>query len=102
MNGFESGILIGKTSKVIARGEAIRELSGKAATCERHYYISSHDDSDAEFRGHTVSSHWHLENKLHWQLDVGFNEDDSRLRSGHATEDLSMINKIALNLLVSG
>ncbi|WP_416370769.1 ISAs1 family transposase, partial [Yersinia intermedia] len=87
--------------KSIARVEATRELSGKAATCELHYYISSHDDSDTEFRGHVVRSHCHVENKSHWQLDVGFNEDGSRLRSGHAAEDLSMTNKIALNLLVS-
>jgi predicted transposase YbfD/YdcC len=85
--------------KSIARVEATRELSGKVPTCERRYYISSHDDIDAEFIGHAVRSHWHVENKLHWQLDVSFNEDGSRLRSGHAAENLSLLNKIALNLL---
>ncbi len=40
-----------------------------------------------------------MENKLHWQLDVSFNEDKNRLRSGYGAENFSMMNKIALNLL---
>ena len=40
-----------------------------------------------------------MENKLHWQLDVSFNEDQNRLRSGYAAENFSMMNKIALKLL---
>jgi predicted transposase YbfD/YdcC len=45
------------------------------------------------FRGN-----WFVENKLHWQLDVSFNEDQSRLRSDYAAENFSMMNKVALNL----
>ena len=44
-------------------------------------------------------SHWGVENKLHWSLDVVFHEDDSRIRKGHAPENMTVIRKIALNLL---
>lgn len=36
---------------------------------------------------------------LHWVLDVGFNEDDSRIRKDNALENLAIIRHIALNLL---
>ena len=46
-----------------------------------------------------MRNHWHVVNKLHWQLDVSFNEGKNRLRSGYAAENFSLMNKIALNLL---
>ena len=46
-----------------------------------------------------IRSHWQVENKLHWQLDVSFNEDKNRCRSGYAAQSISLINKVALNLL---
>ena len=48
---------------------------------------------------HEIRSHWPVENKLHWQLDVSFNEDQNRLRSGYAAQNISLMNKVALNLL---
>ena len=54
---------------------------------------------DAEFFCYAIRSHCHVENKLHWQLDVSFNEDQNRLRSGFAAQNIALINKIALNLL---
>ncbi len=75
-----------------------REVNG-VESYEQRYYISSHKDKDAEFMAHAIRSHWHVENKLHWQLDVSFNEDQNRLRSGYAAENISLINKVALNLL---
>jgi len=75
-----------------------RELNGKISY-EQRYYVSSHIDKDAEFFCHAIRSHWHVENKLHWQLDVSFNEDQNRSRSGFAAQNVALINKIALNLL---
>jgi hypothetical protein len=40
-----------------------------------------------------------VKNKLHWQLDVSFNEDSLRLRSSHGAQNIAFINKLALNLL---
>jgi predicted transposase YbfD/YdcC len=78
--------------------ESKRELSGKTS-CEYRYYITSHQQQSAQFIANAIRSHWHVENKLHWQLDVSFNEDKNRLRSGAAAENFSLMNKIALNLL---
>ncbi|WP_141235489.1 transposase [Pseudoalteromonas sp. NBT06-2] len=61
--------------------------------------MSSHEDKTAEFIADAIRSNWHVENKLHWQRDVNFNEDQNRLRSGYGAENFAMMNKIALNLL---
>ena len=66
---------------------------------EKRYSIASHADKSAEFMATARRSHWHVENKLHWQLDVSFNEDQNRLRSGYVAENITLMNKIALNLL---
>jgi predicted transposase YbfD/YdcC len=87
-----------KSVKGIIVVESKREI-GEKTSYERRYYITSHQQKSAQFIANAVRSHWHVENKLHWQLDVSFNEDKNRLRSGYAAENFSLMNKIALNLL---
>jgi predicted transposase YbfD/YdcC len=43
--------------------------------------------------------HWNIEINLHWSLDVSFDDDRNRARCGHAQENLSIIKRIALNML---
>ncbi len=73
--------------------------AGEKTTRERHYFISSRDGTDAKSLGHAIRNHWAIENKLHWVLDVAFNEDASRVRKGHSAENFSRLRRIALNLL---
>lgn len=67
-------------------------------TIEERYYISSLK-GNANQINRAIRKHWHVENKLHWVLDVTFNEDDCRVRNGHGAENLSVIRRIALNKL---
>ena len=62
------------------------------------FYISSKKHS-ADYFLSSVRDHWHIENKLHWSLDVSFREDESRLRKGDGAENFSILRRIALNLL---
>jgi len=73
--------------------------SGQTQT-ETRYYITSLK-SDAKSIGHAVRSHWSIENKLHWQLDVSFSEDKSRKRDRNAAENYSVILRMALNIVKS-
>ena len=72
---------------------------GEKTSCERRYFISSLDGTDARTTARAVRDHWQIENSLHWVLDVGFAEDQSRVRTGRAAENLSRLRRIALNLL---
>ncbi|MCM4381377.1 ISAs1 family transposase, partial [Escherichia coli] len=49
------------------------------------YYISSADLTAGKFAT-AIRNHWHVENKLHWRLDVVMNEDDCKIRRGNAAE----------------
>jgi predicted transposase YbfD/YdcC len=70
----------------------------KKVTHETHYYISSLQ-ADAATLLQTVREHWGIENRCHWVLDVVFKEDASRTRARFADDNLSVLRKIALNLL---
>jgi len=65
---------------------------------ETRYYISSLD-SNASRILEAVRAHWHVENKLHWILDVTFKEDDSRIRTGNAPQNMTVLRHMALNLI---
>ncbi len=71
---------------------------GDKTTVESRYYISSLPN-DASALLNAVRSHWSIENQLHWSLDVTFNEDGSRVRSGNGAENFSVLRRMALNLL---
>lgn len=62
------------------------------------YYISSANMS-AQRLAEATRAHWHIENSLHWCLDVAMNEDGCRIRRDGAAEVLAGVRHIALNLL---
>ena len=73
------------------------QRDGKECT-EVRYYILSKYLSGRRF-ARAVRDHWGIENRLHWQLDVTFQEDQCRLRKGHADANFSILRRTALSLL---
>jgi predicted transposase YbfD/YdcC len=62
------------------------------------FYITSLP-ADASLLGPVIRSHWGIENSLHWVLDVTFREDASRIRTGHAPQNVGLLRRLALTLL---
>jgi predicted transposase YbfD/YdcC len=67
-------------------------------TRQVQFYLTS-ADCDARQLGQAIRLHWSVENGLHWTLDVTFNEDACRVRTGHAPQNLSLLRRIAINAL---
>ena len=86
-------------SKLKAIGIAISETQRDGKVCnEVRYYILSKYLSGRGF-AEAVRDHWGIENRLHWQLDVTFQEDQCRVRKGHADANFSILRRTALSLL---
>ena len=79
------------------QSERYHKATGKTER-EIRYYITSLKP-DAKRLNASIRRPWGIENKLHWVLDVGFGEDLDRKRAGHAAQNFSLLNRIALNLL---
>jgi predicted transposase YbfD/YdcC len=77
--------------------ESTRIIAGKKQYEER-YYISSKIETAKEMLN-KIRSHWSIENSLHWVLDVGFNEDASKIRKDNAPANMAIIRHLALNLM---
>jgi predicted transposase YbfD/YdcC len=84
--------------RTIAMVESERTGLGEETSKERRYYISSLE-ADAKQLGKAIRGHWTIENSLHGVLDIGFREDESRIRKDHAPENVAILRHVALNLL---
>jgi predicted transposase YbfD/YdcC len=80
-------------AKVLAERRVGAEVSR-----ETRYYLSSLPGNAATIAA-AVRGHWGIENRLHWVLDIAFREDESRVRRGHADQNLAVLRRLALNLL---
>jgi len=71
---------------------------GQKRTVEERYYISSLE-GDAKRLLDCTRTHWHIENRLHWVLDIAFREDECRIRKECGAQNFAILRHIALNLL---
>jgi predicted transposase YbfD/YdcC len=74
-----------------------RDVAGKKSD-EVHYFIGSRV-MNAKRYGAVLRNHWGIENNLHWQLDVTFDEDSNRVQRRHGAENLALVRRLALGLL---
>lgn len=93
----KTSVWAGLRSLVRIEAERFHKATGEIEK-ETRYYISSLPP-EAQRLNRAVRQHWGIENCLHWVLDVAFHEDQSRKRAGHAAQNFSLLNRIALNLL---
>jgi predicted transposase YbfD/YdcC len=71
----------------------------QGVSLERRFYISSLQGVAPERMLSIIRSHWGIENRLHWVLDVVFREDESRIRRGNGAQNMAVLRHLALNLL---
>lgn len=81
----------------VAKVMRTRIIDGQESYEER-YYISSLDYTSKKI-DKAVRNHWGIENRLHWQLDVSFNEDKSRARVKNSAQCLNLMRKISMAYL---
>lgn len=86
-----------KDLNVIGMCSSERTVKGKTGV-EVRYFMGSRQTS-ARVYGKVLRNHWGIENGLHWQLDINFDEDGSRIRQRHAAENFAVLRRIALSML---
>jgi predicted transposase YbfD/YdcC len=83
--------------KVIGMCVSHRVVKDKESA-EVRFFIGSRLASAKKY-GTTLRGHWGIENKLHWHLDVTFDEDGNRVAQRHGAENLALLRRLALPLL---
>lgn len=74
-----------------------RTIDGKTSE-EVNFYISSHSYLSKQIP-EAIRSHWHVENCLHWQLDVSFSEDKCRARIKNEAENIAILRRVSMTYL---
>ena len=81
----------------VGKVERLRETAGKT-TFQTAYYLLSAPLTPERFN-EVVRSHWGVENRLHWRLDVVMNEDQDRSRLGNGPHNLAVLRHMAINVM---
>lgn len=76
-----------------------RDTNG-VITEDKRYYISG-VKQNAKYFNTKIRSHWSIENKLHWQLDMSFDEDRCKTRKDNGAENHNTLRKMALQILTN-
>jgi predicted transposase YbfD/YdcC len=83
-------VCIGKVTRT-------RETTTKTEVETAYYLLSK--VLTAERFNEVVRSHWGIENRLHWRLDVVMNEDQDRNRMDNSPYNLAILRHMALNVM---
>lgn len=86
-----------KGLRVVGLCRRDRTVNGQT-TSEVCYFIGSRRMGARRY-AQALRSHWQIENNLHWQLDVSFREDASRIENRHGAANCALLRKLALGLL---
>jgi predicted transposase YbfD/YdcC len=86
----------------VVERERIEKKTGKSST-ELAYGITSRtpEQADAQQVLQTNRSHWSIENGCHYILDWNFDEDRSRIRTGHGPDNISRLRRFAVGIIKS-
>lgn len=83
--------------RVIGMCTSERTVGGDTSV-EVRYFIGSRR-AGAKVYGKVLRGHWGIENGLHWQMDINFGEDASRIQRRRGAENFAVLRRIALSLL---
>jgi predicted transposase YbfD/YdcC len=85
--------------EALARITSRRRLQGKRAErpLVRYFLLSRYMPAKKVLQ--VLRSHWGIENRLHWVLDVVMAEDANRARKDNAPENLAILRRLALNII---
>ena len=94
LNGREKWSGLNGIGVIFCRVEQNGQISNQA-----HYFIYSCKGMTAAQILEAKRSHWGIENRLHWVLDMQFRKDESRARADNSAENLNLLRQWAYNLL---
>ena len=46
-----------------------------------------------------IREHWHIENKLHWCLDIDFGQDHMQIKNRNYIRNCELLSRISLNVV---
>lgn len=95
LSRLETNDWVGLRSIVMTTTESVVK---ERMRIETRYYLSSLAP-DAKEHARVIRSHWHIENKLHWVLDVAFREDHAHIHRDNGAQNLSLVRHAALNII---
>ncbi len=75
-----------------------RNIKSGKKNIEERYFLCSFP-ADAELFAICVRRHWHVENLLHWVLDVTFRQDYLRTKDKTAMNNLGHVQRFVLSIL---